>query len=624
MYRVTAIVLIAGGCLLTAAAWGDGDSTASPTTTSTDPHESGEREFGANAALRRPEIPAAEPGSGLTNPIDRLLEPYFRKHEIEPASVVPDRIFARRVSLDLVGLLPTPEQLAELAADPRPPEWRLACHARPGAKGGVRGRCRRPRQTACQADKRDRFVRMLLDDREAYASHWLTFWNDALRNAYRGTGFIDDGRRQITGWLFGSLYENKPYDRFVRELISPVDGSEGFVKGIKWRGVVNASQRPELQAAQNISQVFMGTNLKCASCHDSFIDEWTLADAYALANIFAEEPLETHYCDKSIGETVPPRFIFGSEEAVDPTADRSQRMDQLAVAITRPDNARFARTIVNRLWAQLMGRGLVEPVDEMDNEPVHADLLDWLAWDFVDHGYDLKHTLETICTSRAYQRATVGAQKPGDSSSEFRGPVVKRMTAEQFIDAVFSLTGCWPEPTAEMEKVDGRGQSGQLMPIRGVLGIETSDREPVANHGEPGDRNGEPADDNAEPAKAQPIRIRASWLNADPLSRGLGRPNREQVVTRRDSFATMLQALELTNGETLAALLRKGAARWIEESGGHSERLIIGIYQRALSREPTADELSTALKLIGSPPAEEGVADLLWIIVMLPEFQLID
>ena len=119
---------------------------------------------------RRPELPASE----LINPIDRLLDPYFRKSGLKPGELVPDRTFARRAKLDLVGLLPTPEEIAALEADTRP-------------------------------DKRARFVRRLLDDRADYAEHWLTFWNDALRNAYRGTGFIDDGRRQITGWLFKAL-----------------------------------------------------------------------------------------------------------------------------------------------------------------------------------------------------------------------------------------------------------------------------------------------------------------------------------------------------------------------------------------------------------------------------------
>ena len=189
--------------------------------------------------------------AGSEHPIDRLLASYFAKQEGFAKQgggglpLVDDRTFARRVYYDLIGLPPTPEQLASFEKDPR-------------------------------SDKRARLVRTLLDDRAGYADHWLSFWNDLLRNDYSGTGYIDGGRKQITTWLYDSLWTNKPLDQFVRELVEPAPGAEGFVKGIVWRGAVNASQRPPIQAAQNISQVFLGVNLKCASCHDSFISQWKL------------------------------------------------------------------------------------------------------------------------------------------------------------------------------------------------------------------------------------------------------------------------------------------------------------------------------------------------------------
>jgi hypothetical protein len=103
-----------------------------------------------------------------------------------------------------------------------------------------------------------------------------------------------------------------PYDKFVAELVNPTEASAGFSKGIVWRGVVNASQVPAMQAAQNISQVFMGVNLKCASCHDSFINDWTLADSYALANIYSDEPLEIFHCDKPTGRKAGLQFFIPS------------------------------------------------------------------------------------------------------------------------------------------------------------------------------------------------------------------------------------------------------------------------------------------------------------------------
>ncbi len=122
-------------------------------------------------------------------------------------------------------------------------------------------------------DKRTRLVQRLLSENQNYAEHWLSFWNDMLRNDCWARAGIDGGRKQITKWLYSALATNMPYDQFVAELVNLNANSEGFSKGIVWRGVVNASQVPPMQAAQNISQVFMGVNLKCASCHDSFTND---------------------------------------------------------------------------------------------------------------------------------------------------------------------------------------------------------------------------------------------------------------------------------------------------------------------------------------------------------------
>ena len=395
----------------------------------------------APLAPRRPEVPAGE-----GNPIDRFLavgqvfnlpgQPRAKSKsgQVEnlPHGLITDRVFARRAFLDLMGLLPTPTELDEFVNDTTP-------------------------------NKRDKLIDRLLADRRNYADHWLTFWNDLLRNAYQGTGFIDGGRRQITGWLYESLLINKPYDQFVRELIEAAPGAEGFTFGIKWRGTVNESQRREIQAAQSISQVFLGTNLKCASCHDSFVNDWKLTDAYALASVFADSPLELHRCDKPTGKPASVGFLFPELGQIDASA-RPDRQKQLAALLTKPENGRFARTIVNRLWAKLMGRGLVEPLDNLDAEPWNRDVLDWLASDFVEHNHDIQHTLRLIATSRSYQLTAVGMAEGSspDEPFEFRGPLTKRLSAEQFVDAVTSLTNTWRPISLPLLRVDGRGQGGQL------------------------------------------------------------------------------------------------------------------------------------------------------------------
>jgi hypothetical protein len=355
---------------------------------------------------------------GTQSPVDRLLEAYFDSHGIEPSQVVDDGTYCRRVYLDAIGLLPSAEQFENFVNDKTP-------------------------------DKRQRLVRKLLDDRRAYADNWITFWNDLLRNDYKGAGFIDGGRRQITGWLYAALIDNKPYDQFVAELIDPKPSSEGFSRGIIWRGSVNASQLPPIQAAQNISQVFLGVNLKCASCHDSFVSNFTLADAYGMAAIYSDTALELIHCDKPTGKIASPQFLYPSVGTIDPKKPKAERLATVAKLITSPQDGRLSRTIVNRLWQRLLGRGLVEPVDDMERPAWDVDLLNWLADDLVAHAYDVKHTIEIILTSRAYQLPAINAAEQSDKYA-FIGPLPRRLSAEQYADAITSLSNDWARMPATL------------------------------------------------------------------------------------------------------------------------------------------------------------------------------
>jgi hypothetical protein len=501
---------------------------------------------------RRPVPPPAR--AGLEHPIDRLLGAYFVQHKTGSQPPLDDVAFLRRVYLDLIGLLPAPVETEAFLKDNQP-------------------------------DKRQRLVRRLLDEQRTFADHWLSFWNDLLRNDYQGTGYIDGGRKQISAWLYRSLAENKPYDRFVHELIAPTAESEGFIKGIQWRGNVNASQVRELQFAQNVAQVFFGANLKCASCHDSFIDHWKLTDAYGLAAVVADRPLEIHRCDKAQGTFAAPRFLWPELGAIDAKQPRPKRLEQLAELVTHPDNGRFTRTIANRLWQRLLGRGIVHPVDVMANRPWSEDLLDYLASYLADNGHDVKKLLEHIVTSRAYQsQPAVFAKEPASGDYVFRGPELRRLSAEQFVDAVWMLTKTAPAKAAA----------------------------PVAL----------PAFTESVPAERR--FIRASLVPADALMRSRGRPNREQVVTTRPDQLTTLQALDLSNGQILADLLARGAANWLKaQPKATPDQVIEDVYMRTLCRRPTADELAAAREIAGTTLTADGVTDLLWAILMLPEFQLI-
>jgi len=491
---------------------------------------------------RRPSLPEVV---GLDNPIDRLMSGYFAEHGVDLGEPVSDRVFARRAHLDLIGLLPTENELNQFLEE----------------KG---------------EKKRARLVQRLLSDQRQYAEHWMTLWNDALRNDFQGTGYIDGGRKQITGWLYNALYENVPYDQFVTALINPTPASEGFINGIVWRGVTAANQQIPLQAARGVSQVFLGVNLKCASCHDSFIDDWKLVDSYGLAAMFSDKPIELVRCDLPTGKVAEGKFLWPELGNVDMTRSRDGRLPQIARLVTQEKNGRFARTIVNRLWAKLMGRGLVEPLDSMGAEPWNADVLDWLAVDLVDHGYDLKRILSIIATSRAYQMASVRAAP--DEDFVFRGPTPRRMSAEQFLDGIGRVTGVWQEGAK--------------------YAVPKTEKEDLP--------------------------VRAWRVSATPLTRALGRPAREQVNTQRINDATTLQALELTNGGGLDAYIAKGAeALAVEWSDSSSAEIVNAIYGRAVQRAPTEIEKETSNRLLGKKWDAKLLADLVWTIAMLPEFQVV-
>ncbi|MDI1314297.1 DUF1549 domain-containing protein [Prosthecobacter sp.] len=362
---------------------------------------------------RSPALPAVV--DGRSNPIDRILDQYLAQKKLPRPATIDDATFLRRAYLDLIGLLPSPQALETFTKD-------------------------------TSADKRARLIDTLLKRDIDYTEHWLTFWNDLLRNDYGGTGFITGGRKQISNWLYHALITNMPFDQFVRELIAPPnDESRGFIDGIKWRGDVSAGQTVEIQFAQSVSQSFLGINMKCASCHDSFIDRWKLSEAYGLAAIYSSRPLEISRCDKPIGQQAVASWLFPEIGQVDAKASQSERLKQLAALMTHPQNGRTPRTLVNRLWQRLMGRGIVHPVDAMQTEPWSADLLDYLATHLTEHGHDLKQTLALIATSQAYQsHSQVVTKGSDDHGYTYAGPRAKRLTAEQFIDAIWQLTGAAP------------------------------------------------------------------------------------------------------------------------------------------------------------------------------------
>lgn len=469
----------------------------------------------APLGLERPAVPDAT-WSAWGRPIDRFVSRYLAEAGAvaEPA-VVSDAVFARRAHLDIWGLLPAPEALQAFVDDRSP-------------------------------DKRERLVASLLADGDKYAGHWISFWNDLLRNEDGVTYFSEDaGRKSITTWLRGSLESNRPYDEFVEALLNPAAAGDpdGFLVGVNWRGETSAAVTPWMQASQNTAQVFLGVNMKCNACHDSFVSRWKLKDAYALAAYFSPEPrLQLFRCDVARDEYAEPGFLFPELTRVPASSSLADRRAAAAAIFTDPRNGRMPRTLVNRIWERLLGHGIVANSDEMDGEPWSPELLDWVASEFVDSGYDIKRLIAMIMASRTYQMPAVARQGEVPAKKyTFAGPEVRRLTAEQFADAIGSMTGEW---------------SVYYPPAQGG------------------------SSKNRPPTQSDPVTLgyyAREWRAASSdMTRALGRPIRDQVISRRPVQATTLQALELVNGQQLTEWLARGAKRMLGQLPAEPQSLFNG------------------------------------------------
>jgi hypothetical protein len=475
-----------GGVPLSAAelailrAWIDDGARATPTSAPARP------KWEAPLTLERPPVPP-QVWKDWSAPLDRFVAAYLAAAGVPEPAPVSDAKFARRAWLDIQGLLPPPDELRAFVADRSP-------------------------------EKRDKLAATLLAGNRQYAENWISFWNDLLRND-EGVNYYSEtaSRKTISTWLLAALESNLPYDRFVAKLLDPAAAGDpdGFLTGVNWRGTVSASQTPAMQAAQNTAQVFLGINLKCNSCHDSFISKWKLKDAYSLAAYFSpDEKLQLYRCDVAQQQFAEPAFLYRELSRAPASASLADRRAAAAAIFTDPRNGRMPRTLVNRVWERLLGHGLVDNSDDMDGEPWSPQLLDWLAADFVDHGYDLKRLIATIVTSRAYQLPAVPRASTQPKRYSFRGPELRRLTAEEFADAIGAITGDW-----------------HVYQAGGATGRYTRE-----------------------------------WrVAASSLTRALGRPIRDQVYSGRDTQATTLQALELVNGETLTHWLLRGARKMLGE-----------------------------------------------------------
>ncbi len=605
--------------IATLRAWIDEGARATPVSAAA------KARFEPPLGLTEPAIPPVT-WAGWTEPLDRFSAAYLAKQGVARPVPVDSAVFARRAYLDLWGLLPAPDEMRAFVASTDP-------------------------------NKRTKLVAQLSDDPSRYAENWISWWNDLLRND-EGVAYISEvaGRKSITPWLLDALEKNKPYNQMVRELLNPTAAADpdGFLIGVNWRGVVSASQTPPLQAAQNAAQVFAGINFKCNSCHDSFISKWKLKDAYALAAYFsAEEKLQLYRCDVAQpGQFATAAYMYPELNRPLPSTSIQDRRAAIAAIFTDPRNGRLPRTFVNRVWEKLMGRGFVADADDMDGEPWSPELLDYLAADFVKNGYDIKRLIATIVSSKTYQIRAVGRPDGPPPHYSFRGPELRRLTAEQFADAIATVTGDWhvarlrpapPNPVAAAAAATEAANTATALATAKVAGVVLSSngtRLPGVFSGAPveteenltinqvltitaaqtaanraaaaaANRGAAPATLPPPPPVAPGNYAREWRIAASNLTRALGRPIRDQVYTSRDAQATSMQAVELVNGETLNHWLWRGAQKML----GVLPAEPVSLFSRQVSGDPfrpptplpasaIAAALAAGLQIPPAPPAQ--------------------
>lgn len=381
--------------------------------------------------IPRSEPIADVPDVAVHNFIDRLVDAKLEKLNIAPSGLCDDATWLRRVSLDLIGTLPTADEARTFLSDSRP-------------------------------DKRSRLVERLLK-RPEFADYWALKWSDLLRVDRQALGH--KGAYQYYRWIRGSIAANKPYDRFVREIIT----AEGTLNEAPAGHLYKVVGDPGA-VASTVSQVFLGVRIECAQCHHHPFDRWSQTDYYGMQAYFTQigfkkSPRGEFLAALKDSPTKHPRtgemiFAHPLGTARPDGSPEGDRRRQLADWMTSPENPWFARSFVNRIWAHMLGRGLIEPVDDLrsTNPPTNPELLDALARDFVEHGCDFHHLLRTIAASRTYQLSSSPNETNLRDEQNYSRALFKRLDAEVLFDAICQATGV-------PEKFDGMPAGGRAIQL---------------------------------------------------------------------------------------------------------------------------------------------------------------
>jgi len=505
--------------------------------------------------------PVHFPTLEANNRIDELVYAKLKAMGIPPSEVASDEAFLRRVSLDTTGLLPTPD-------------------------------ASRAFLTSTDPSKRATLIDRLLDSPE-FADFQSLKWGDLLRiKSEYPVRIWPKAVAAYYQWVHDSIAHNKPYDQFARELLTATGsnfrvGPANFV-----RAVQNKDAR---SLGETAALVFMGARIGCARCHAHTVESWTLDDDLSIGAFFArvnykstgewkEEIVYPDYKltlrDPRTRQPVAPRLPGAA--LVQPGPEEDPRV-QFAAWLTAPENPWFARNIVNRIWFWLLGRGIIHEPDDLrpTNPPTNPELLAFLEHELLTHHYDLKHIYRLILNSRTYQLSSDTNQWNAHDIAHFSHYSVRRLTAEQMLDAVSQFT-------------ETNEKFRSIIP------------EPFSNW--PADyRATQISDGNTE----------CSFLDL------FGRPPRDTPYEgERNIDLTLRQTLYFLNSEQLEGKLTS-SPRLKRLSASDDVTVLEDIYLSTLSRFPTSEERRRILDYLAAHKSAraQAIQDIAWAILNSKEFE---
>jgi hypothetical protein len=509
------------------------------------------------------------------NFIDRQVFAKLKSLRMTPSALAGDEVYVRRAYLDLAGVPPTADEAKAFLADPSPA-------------------------------KREQLVEKLLSSR-AFADFWALKWADTLRVESRTMDVV--GMTAFHGWIQKAVANNMPVNDFARDILK----AQGSTYKVPESNFYRAMREPNARA-EGIARVFLGTRLQCAQCHNHPFDKWTQDDYFEWSAVFSRvdyKILDNKGVDKNDkhqfnGEQIVkltkevkltnPRTgqpakakLLGAATLDEPTLNDLRDLDTAADWVTNPQNSLFAPAQVNRIWAQLMGRGLVDPVDDFraTNPPSHPELLKQLTAEFVQSGYDMRHLIRLIMASRTYQLSSEPNATNAEDAVNYSHNQVRRLTAEQLFDSLHQFTGVRPNFKQFGPEITRASQRPG----------------PISSRKREGGAGG-----------------------SDAFLAQFGQPTRLLACDcERTSETTMGQAFNLISGPQVNGLLKSKGNRLdqVLKSSPSDADTVTALYWHALTRPPSEAEKSAFETLLkDSKDKRATLEDLAWTLVNAKEFVL--